>query len=119
VSEAFIRENYEQLSFSEEELLQKKIGILGTNFPPDWGDPAKLEKAVHESVSRSLRKELVVVQCCSSSFTILGNEPPLPKGDVQGFVSLGCDMENMWLMAQSLGKSDHIVSEFSGDTVEE
>jgi nitroreductase len=28
-------------------------------------------------------------------------------------------MENMWLMAQSLGISVHILSVFSGDTVEE
>ncbi len=35
-SEVFIRENFEQLSFSEEELLKKKVGILGTMFPPVW-----------------------------------------------------------------------------------
>jgi len=34
VSETFIRENLQQLSFSEEELLKKKVGILGTMFPP-------------------------------------------------------------------------------------
>ena len=36
ISEEFLRENYQQLSFSEEELLQKKVGILGTMFPPSW-----------------------------------------------------------------------------------
>ena len=39
VSETFIRENYQQLSFSEEELLRKKVGILGTMFPPSWRTP--------------------------------------------------------------------------------
>jgi nitroreductase len=34
ISEDFLRENYQQLSFSEEELLKKKVGILGTMFPP-------------------------------------------------------------------------------------
>ena len=36
ISEEFLRENYEQLSFSKEELLKKKTGILGTMFPPAW-----------------------------------------------------------------------------------
>ena len=35
-----------------------------------------------------------------------------------GFISLGCVMENMWLMAQSLEISVHILSVFSGDAVE-
>lgn len=34
LSEAFIRENYQQLSFSEEELRQKKTGVIATMFPP-------------------------------------------------------------------------------------
>ena len=42
VSVEFLRENYEQLSFSEEELLRKKVGILGTMFPPSWRDPSKM-----------------------------------------------------------------------------
>ena len=33
ISETFVRENYEQLSFSEEELAQSKTGILGTHVP--------------------------------------------------------------------------------------
>ena len=32
-SEAFIRENHAQLSFSEGELMQKKTGLLATVFP--------------------------------------------------------------------------------------
>jgi nitroreductase len=58
VSEAFIRENYQQLSFSEEELLQKKVGILGTNFPQDWRDPAKLDKAVRNSAPSPLNQRI-------------------------------------------------------------
>ncbi|HXX87323.1 MAG TPA: nitroreductase family protein, partial [Candidatus Acidoferrum sp.] len=43
---------------------------------------------------------------------------PASEGDVLGFISLGCVMENMWLMAQSLEISVHILSVFSGETVE-
>jgi nitroreductase len=49
VLEEFLRDNYEQLSFSEEELKQKKTGILSTGFPPDWVNPAKFSQIVHES----------------------------------------------------------------------
>jgi len=119
VSEAFIRENYRQLSFSEEELLQKKVGILGTNFPPDWRDPTKLDKAVRESVPRPLKERirgspLLIIVVYNSK-----KRAPASEGDVLGFISLGCVMENMWLMAQSLGISFHILSVFSEETVEQ
>jgi nitroreductase len=39
ISETFIRENYQQLSFSEEALLKRKTGLLGTMFPPSWRNP--------------------------------------------------------------------------------
>jgi nitroreductase len=44
ISEDFLRENYQQLSFSEEELAQKKTGILGTMFPPSWRTPGDWSK---------------------------------------------------------------------------
>jgi len=118
VSEAFIRENYQQLSFSEEELLQKKVGILGTNFPPDWRDPAKLDNAVRKSVPSPLNQRirgspLLLIVIYDST-----KRAPASEGDVLGFISLGCVMENMWLMAHSLGISVHILSVFSGDAVE-
>jgi PHP family Zn ribbon phosphoesterase len=39
ISEDFLKENYQQLSFSEEELLQKMVGILEIMFPPSWRTP--------------------------------------------------------------------------------
>ncbi|HVS96561.1 MAG TPA: nitroreductase family protein, partial [Puia sp.] len=39
VTPAFIQENYLQLSFSEEELRQKKTGVLATLFPKSWLHP--------------------------------------------------------------------------------
>jgi nitroreductase len=118
VSEAFIRENYQQLSFSEEELLQKKIGILGTTFPPDWRDPARLDKAVRN------RRPAPLNQRINGSPVLLivaydaRKRAPASEGDVLGFISLGCVMENLWLMAQSLGISVHVLSVFAGEAVE-
>lgn len=49
ITEEFLRENYQQLSFSRQELLQKKVGLLGTIFPPEWRNPAKLGEAARNS----------------------------------------------------------------------
>jgi len=43
---------------------------------------------------------------------------PASEGDVLEFISLGCAMENMWLVAQSLGIGCQIMSVFSGNAVE-
>ena len=43
---------------------------------------------------------------------------PASQGDVLGSISLGCVMQNMWLMAQSLGVNLQILSRFSEEPVE-
>ena len=118
VSETFIRENYQQLSFSEKELLRKKVGILGSNFPPEWRDPAKFDKAVCESMPRPLKERIRNSPILLIVFYDSTKRAPASEGDVLGFISLGCVMENLWLMAQSLGVSVHILSVFSEKTVE-
>ena len=117
ISETFIRENYQQLSFSVEELKKKKVGILGTWFPAFMRDltiKPKPEEKLGAS-QRSLVKKnpvlLIVVYDPSK-------RAPASKGDTLEFMSLGCVMENMWLMAHSLGISLHIVSSFNDGTIE-
>jgi nitroreductase len=95
VSEAFIHENYLQLSFSEEELLQKKVGILGTVFPPDWRDPARLDKAVRESRPTPLKQRINGSPVLLIVVYDARKRAPAPEGDVLGFTSRGCVMENM------------------------
>jgi nitroreductase len=118
VSEAFIRENYQQLSFSEKELLQEKVGILGTMFPPEWRDPAKLDEAVRESRPTPLNQRIRGSPVLLIVIYDARKRAPASEGDVLGFISLGCVMENMWLMAQSLGISVHVLSVFGADVVE-
>jgi len=116
ISEEFVRENYEQLSFSEEELREKKVGILGTMFPPTWLDPSKVDKAVREtsSLKQTIRgSPLLLVVTYDTT-----KRAPASEGDVLGVMSLGCVMENMWLTAQSLGIGFMIMSVFSADPVE-
>ena len=45
VSETFIRENYKQLSFTDEELIRKKTGLLARMFPTSWVAPYINRKA--------------------------------------------------------------------------
>ena len=119
ISEEFLRENYQQLSFSEEELRQKKVGILGTMFPPSWRDPARLEEVARESGPTPLQQTM---QGCPVLLIVLHDarkRAPASEGDVLGIISLGCMMENMWLMAQSLGIGMQIMSVFSSTAVEE
>ncbi len=99
---------------SEEELKRKKVGILGTQFPPKWRDASKLDEAIKE------RNPTPLSDTIRGGNTILliiydrRKRAPASEGDVLGFLSLGCVMENIWLMAQSLGVSMHIMSAFGG-----
>jgi len=118
ISAEFLRENYEQLSLSEEELLRKKVGILGTMFPPSWRNPAKLDEVVRESapslLNQSIRGSPMLLILIYDS----RKRAPASEGDVLGIMSLGCVMENMWFMAQSLGISIQILSVFSAKPIE-
>ncbi|HVS98396.1 MAG TPA: nitroreductase family protein, partial [Puia sp.] len=40
---------------------------------------------------------------------------PDSEGDFLGIISLGCVLENMWLMAASLGIAFHVVSALAGE----
>jgi nitroreductase len=109
----FIRENFEQLSMSEDELLRKKVGILGAGFPPAWRDKAKLEAAMKDRTPGTLG------QTMRGSPTVLvvvhdtRKRAPASEGDVLGILGLGCLMENMWLMAGKLGIGFQIMSVFN------
>jgi nitroreductase len=118
VSLTFIKENYKQLSFSEEELQKKKTGVLAAMFPPAWRNP-KIKRADIKANDRGefMREELT----SSPMLGIVLYEParraPASEGDFLGAISLGCVMENMWLMANSLGIDFHIVSALSNAPV--
>lgn len=118
ISEDFLRENYDHLSFSDEDLRLKKVGILGTGFPPSWvtpGDWGKIAREIEPSPMRYLIRG-------SPMLLIVTYDPrkraPASEGDALGFMGLGCVMENMWLMAQGLGIGFQVVSAFGWGSVE-
>jgi len=111
ISHSFIEENYQNLSFSEEELLIKKAGLLGTFFPPALRTlGVKMDEATYEEV-RSLWGRAI------QTGPVLGvvvynpkRRAPDSEGDFLGIIGLGCVLENMWLMAHSLGISLQVMS---------
>jgi len=118
VSLKFIRENYKQLSFSDEELQKKKTSISGAIFPAAWRKHQIMKDEIEDN-SRDLFMQAELL-----STPVLGivlydpfRRAPASPGDFLGIMSLGCVMENLWLMANSLGIDFHIVSSLSNGSV--
>lgn len=115
ISKTFIKETYQQLSFSEEELKRKKTGILNTRFPASMATPeAKPDEIINGFLGKSIKASAALMIILYDS----NNRAPASDGDFLGIMSLGCVMENMWLMAHSLGIGLHIVSSLSDNSVE-
>lgn len=119
VSPAFIQENYLQLSFSEDELKKKKTGVLATLFPKSWLQPGLIPEHSHvnEPQHPTLERHNQLLAC--PVLVLILYDPrrraPDSNGDFLGIMSLGCVLENMWLMASSLGISLHVVSGLSDE----
>ena len=119
VSELFLQENFEQLSFSEAELRRKKVGILGTVFPPSWTNPSKFSEVGGKSPAIPLKQTIAGSPLVLIVIYDPGRRAPDSEGDVLGLVGLGCLMENIWLMAASLGISIRIMSDFGDAPVQD
>jgi nitroreductase len=120
LSEIFVRENYKQLSFSEEELAKKKVGILGTMFPPVMRKPDFRLSDLTEEEKKGMATR-IPLQASAALLVVLYDprqRAPASEGDFLGIMSLGCVMENMWLMANSMGIGLHILSSLAADPVE-
>jgi nitroreductase len=105
ISEAFVKENYQQLSFTEEELAQKKTGLLGTMFPSYMRTPGAV---IPSKGMPSMPTPMLLFVLYDPR-----KRAPASEGDFLGIMSVGCVMENMWLAAHSLGISFHVVSSMS------
>lgn len=110
ISEEFLRENYAQLSFSETELEKRKVGILAAGFPPDWVNPEKIAQVAEKSPPLPLANNIRGSPTLLLIFYDPTKRAPASGGDVLGFMSLGCLMQNIWLAAEALGVSVQILS---------
>jgi nitroreductase len=117
-SQAFIDENYAQLSFSEDELKHKKVGLLGLMFPKSWRTPG-VRPVIDAAHAHSILG--APIKMCAALLVVIYDprkRAPASEGDVLGMMSLGCVMENMWLVAQALGIGFQIQSVLGGARVE-
>ena len=118
VDPTFIKENYPQLSFTEDELRRRKTGLMGTRFPKSWQTPdPDMEAIQKEGTGAFMARQIVASSAILFVFYDPSRRAPASEGDFLGIISLGCAMANMWLMANSLGIGVHIVSSLSDKTV--
>jgi nitroreductase len=116
VSPEFIVENYAQLSWSHEELEQRGTGLLGTMFPRSWwtADLACAPKDVSRLLGETIAgAPLVIVVAYDPT-----QRAPASEGDQLGMISLGCVLENMWLVAQAEHLDVQIASAFAAGGAE-
>jgi nitroreductase len=119
MSERFLRENYEQLSFSEAELSIRKTGMLASAFPKQWTDPEAWNPGADARCQLTFLGRSVLETPLLLVVLYDGNEhAPGSEGDSLGLMGLGCVMENMWLMAEELGIGMHVLTVFSDSAVE-
>ena len=88
-------------------------------FPPSWRIPdaepqeaADLEHGFLDNTMRSCPLVLIVVYDTRK-------RAPASEGDGLGLISMGCVMQNMWLMAESLKIGLQIMSVFSAEHAEQ
>jgi len=119
MSETYLRENYEHVSFSEAELSRKKTGTLASIYPRAWTDP---EAWNPESDATSQLTQLGKVVLQPQVLLVVVHDSsvhsPDSKGDALGLMGLGCVMENMWLMSESEGLGMHVLTVFRNGAVE-
>src|SRR5665213_2365318 len=100
ISEVFLRENLQQLSFSEEELRRKRTGVLASTFPLSWqradADATKIEPGPLCDLLQGSPTLLLILYDRAV-------RAPASEGDFLGIMSLGCVMQNLWLAAQAVG----------------
>jgi nitroreductase len=118
VTEAFIRENYRQLSFSRRELLKKGTGLLADHFPKSWRDPSRFKQAARESLPWPLSESIDGSPLVLVVLFDPGLRAPDSPGDFLGILGLGCVMENMWLEANACGVAVQVMSDFGEDPAE-
>ena len=115
VSSDFLAENYQQLSFSEDELRRRKTGLLASMFPPSWRTPEVAAAAAEPGLLRDSMRG------CPALLIVLYDprrRAPASEGDMLGIMSLGCVMQNIWLAAADLALGMQILSAFGAESVE-
>ena len=75
VDPTFIKENYPQLSFTEDELRRRKTGLMGTRFPKSWQTPDPDMEAIQKEGTGAFMARQIVASS-AILFCVLRSEPP-------------------------------------------
>jgi nitroreductase len=116
-AETFARETYRHLSMPEAELLRRKTGLLASMFPESWHESDPVEGGVaapHTFVGWAIQEcPVLLVVVHDSRLETSGSEEA-----ALDMMSLGCVMQNMWLMTESLGISMQVLTSLGACVVE-
>ncbi len=107
---------FPQLSFSEAELLRTKTGLLASMFPASWH-----ERDVEREAGSGARLTYLgrTISACPVLLVVTYDiRLRRCEGDTLDIMSLGCVMQNLWLMSESLGISLQILSAVSENEVQ-
>lgn len=113
LTETFLKEHYASLSLSKEEFLQRRIGLLNETLPPflRYSDDAAANVNLDLKAGQTSPTVLFFVHDPA-------RRAPESEGDFVGIISIGCALENMWLMANSLGIGVHLIDGLCHDPAE-
>lgn len=110
-SETFQVDESLQLSLSEAELLEQRTGLLAGMFPASWREP-DAERAAGSGARQSYLGRTISA-CAALLIVVYDRRMRQSEEDTLGIMSLGCVMQNLWLMAESLGISMQVLSAVS------
>jgi len=120
MSEQFLRETYGLLSYSDAELREKKTGMLASSFPSAWTNPeAWNPESEYRSQLTFLGRAIGETPLLMLVIYDATKRAPGSEGDPVGLISLGCVLENMWLVCESLELGMHVLTVVSDGPVEQ
>ncbi len=109
-AETFIREDFRQLSLPDAEALRRTTGLTASMLPESWQEAAAAQGGAAAArlsyIGRSIQ------ECPLLLVVLFDSRPTAPASDGRALdlMSLGCVMQNMWLMSENLGISMQILS---------
>ena len=103
MTKAFIKENAEHISTTEEEWRKRKTGILGAHVPPALSEATdKVDEKALGKLNTWWGKAIPTSSFLVVIFYDPSHRAPDSENDFLGVMSLGCLLQNVWLMATAM-----------------
>jgi nitroreductase len=118
-AETFIRENFHQLSLPDAETLHKRTGLSANMLPESWQEVTAADAGTAAAQLSYIGR---TIQACPLLLVVLYDSraaTAASEGPALDLMSLGCVMQNMWLMSENLGISMQILTALGTSGVED